>query len=170
MKKIGIFFGSDTGNTENVAKIIGEHLGNNIIEIYDIARTKKETIEKFNKLILGIPTWYYGEIQCDWDDFLPIIKEIDFKNKKIALFGCGDQEDYSEYFCDAIGIVFKILKEKQANIFGFWPTSGYKFHSSKAVINKNYFAGLAIDEDRQPELTNKRIKIWTQQIKKEFDL
>ncbi|CAL4322369.1 Flavodoxin 1 [Buchnera aphidicola (Neophyllaphis podocarpi)] len=170
MKKIGIFFGSDTGNTENAAKIIGEYLGNNIVEVHDIARTKKETIEKFNKLILGIPTWYYGEIQCDWDDFLPIIKEIDFKNKKIALFGCGDQEDYSEYFCDAIGIVFKILKEKQANIFGFWPTIGYKFHSSKAAINKNYFAGLAIDEDRQPELTNKRIKLWTQQIKKEFDL
>ncbi len=49
---------------------------------------------------------YYGEAQCDWDDFFPTLEEIDFNGKLVALFGCGDQEDYyAEYFCDALGTI-----------------------------------------------------------------
>ncbi len=35
---------------------------------------------------------YYGEAQCDWDDFFPTLEEIDFNGKLVALFGCGDQK------------------------------------------------------------------------------
>ena len=31
--------------------------------------------------MLGIPTWYYGEAQCDWDDFFPELEQIDFEDK-----------------------------------------------------------------------------------------
>ncbi|MDE5285067.1 MAG: flavodoxin domain-containing protein, partial [Candidatus Blochmannia sp. A2] len=69
--------------------------------------------ERFNYLIFGIPTWYYGEVQSDWDDFLPILQNINFLNKNVALFGCGDQEDYSEYFCDALEKIYYILKKNK---------------------------------------------------------
>lgn len=166
MKTIGIFFGSDTGNTEKVAKMIQKGLGGpKIAKIYDIAKSRKEDIESFNILLFGIPTWYYGEPQCDWDDFFPLLKKIDFTNKYVSIFGCGDQEDYSEYFCDAIGIIRNIIKKNGASIFGLWPTKGYYFESSKAISNdKKYFFGLVIDEDRQPELTSIRVKKWIKQI------
>ena len=59
--------------------------------------------EKYDFLILGIPTWYYGESQADWDDFFPELEKVDFSSKLVAIFGCGDQEDYAEYFLDAMG-------------------------------------------------------------------
>lgn len=71
MAIVGIFFGSDTGNTENIAKMIQKQLGKDVAEVHDIAKSSKEDIEAFDILLLGIPTWYYGEAQCDWDDFFP---------------------------------------------------------------------------------------------------
>ncbi|VFP79674.1 flavodoxin FldA [Candidatus Erwinia haradaeae] len=170
MALIGIFFGSDTGNTEKIAKMIQRKIGQSIVEIFDIANSCKEDLEKFNILLFGIPTWYYGEVQCDWDDFLPILKEIDFKGKVVGLFGCGDQGDYSDYFCDAMGIIRDIITSKSALIIGHWPIHGYTFESSKAMIDKEHFIGLVIDEDRQPDLTTKRVDLWVKQIYSEINL
>ncbi|MFP3013995.1 MAG: flavodoxin FldA [Arsenophonus sp. NC-QC1-MAG3] len=171
MAMIGIFFGSDTGNTENIAKMIQETLGgSDIAEIHDIAKSSKEDIEAFDILLFGIPTWYYGEPQCDWDDFFPILEEIDFTNKIVAIFGCGDQEDYAEYFCDAMGTVREIIEHNGAIIVGHWPTEGYHFEASKGLVNDTNFIGLAIDEDRQPELTAERVEVWIKQISKELNL
>ncbi|WP_367680249.1 flavodoxin FldA [Candidatus Fukatsuia anoeciicola] len=167
---IGIFFGSDTGNTENIAKMLRKQLNQEITQVYDIAKSCKEDLEKFNILLLGIPTWYYGEAQCDWDDFFSTLKEIDFSRKFVALFGCGDQEDYSEYFCDAMGIIHDIVVSRRATIIGHWPIKGYYFEASKGLANDKNFIGLAIDEDRQPELTEERVKTWAKQISKELNL
>lgn len=170
MSKIGIFFGSDTGNTENVAFKIQKQLNIKNSSVFNISKIDQKDIEKYNILLLGIPTWYYGEVQCDWEDFLPILQKINFKNKYIGLFGCGDQEDYGEYFCDAIKIIYDIVKKNKAKIIGYWPTKGYNFSYTKSLKNKNYFLGLTIDEDRQPELTDLRIKTWVKQISKELKI
>ncbi|OQM34504.1 flavodoxin FldA [bacterium endosymbiont of Pedicinus badii] len=167
-KKIGIFFGSDTGNTEKIANIIKKFLGEEKTKIFDISETSQEDIENYEKIIFGIPTWYYGESQCDWEDFFPTLKKINFSNKKVAIFGCGDQEDYSEYFCDAMMEIYKIVKKNKARLVGKFSSTGYHFDSSKSLIDKNYFLGLAIDEDRQPELTEKRVKLWVEQIIEEM--
>ncbi|MDQ1237506.1 MAG: flavodoxin FldA [Wigglesworthia glossinidia] len=166
MKSIGIFFGSDTGNTAAIAKKIQEKIGMKYSDLFDISDTSQENIEKYNKLIFGIPTWYYGEPQCDWEDFFPTLQKINFSEKIVAIFGCGDQEDYSEYFCDAMGILNKILVKNNAHIVGQHSTMGYKFEASKALINKKYFVGLALDEDRQSELTESRLYNWIEKIKK----
>ncbi|MBK4764990.1 MAG: flavodoxin FldA [Pantoea sp. Brub] len=170
MNTIGIFFGSDTGNTEKIAYMIQEKLGENFAKVFDIANCTKQDLEKFNILIFGCPTWYYGEVQCDWDDFLPILKTIKFTNKIVSLFGCGDQEDYTEYFCDAIGIIHNIITDNGANIIGYWSTDGYNFESSKSLINEKQFMGLIIDEDRQPELTADRVNKWVQQVSTEMKM
>ncbi len=113
MASVGLFFGSDTGNTEAIAQMIQKQLGEKLVQVQDIAKSSKEDIENFDLLILGIPTWYYGEAQCDWDDFFPELEGIDFSSKLVAIFGCGDQEDYAEYFCDAMGTIRDIVKEKE---------------------------------------------------------
>lgn len=170
MAKVGIFFGSDTGNTETVANTIAQQLGSNIAAVYDIAKSTKEDIEQYDYLLFGIPTWYYGESQCDWDDFFPSLEEIDFNGKTVAIFGCGDQEDYAEYFCDAMGTLRDIVQAQGATIVGHWSTDGYHFESSKSLVDDHHFVGLAIDEDRQPELTAERIDTWVKQIRSEMGL
>lgn len=170
MTILGIFFGSDTGNTENIAKMIQEQLGQDVASLHDIAKTSKADIEAFDILLFGIPTWYYGEAQCDWDDFFPTLEEIDFTGKLVALFGCGDQEDYADYFCDAMGTLHDIIEPRGAVIIGQWPIEGYHFENSKGLADKQHFFGLAIDEDRQPELTKERVNTWVNQITEALQL
>lgn len=170
MTQIAIFFGSDTGNTEKVAQKIQTHLSPLESDLFDIAKATEQDFGRYSYLFLGIPTWYYGESQCDWDDFMPQLQKIDFSNKKVAIFGCGDQEDYGDYFCDAMGTLREALLKNKANIVGLWQTDGYQFESSKAVVDDAFFTGLAIDEDRQPELTDERVEIWVKQVKNEMEL
>ena len=98
------------------------------------------------------------------------LEEIDFTDKLVGIFGCGDQEDYADYFCDAIGTVRDIVEPRGAIIVGNWPTDGYTFESSKALLDDGNFIGLCIDEDRQPELTAERVEKWTKQIYDEMCL
>ncbi|WP_068545120.1 flavodoxin FldA [Thalassotalea crassostreae] len=170
MATVGLFFGSDTGNTEAVSKMIQKKLGKKNVDVKDIAKSTKEDIAEFDLLILGIPTWYYGENQCDWDDFLPELEEIDFNDKLVAIFGLGDQEDYAEYFVDAMAPLRDIVESKGAIMVGGWSTDGYEFEASKALLDENTFIGLALDEDRQPELTEERVDAWIEQLNDEMCL
>lgn len=170
MASVGIYFGSDTGNTEHVAKLIQKELGKNLIDVHDIAKSTKEEIAEYDLLLFGIPTWYYGEAQCDWDDFFPELEQVDFDGKLYAIFGCGDQEDYAEYFLDAMGMVRDIVDGKGGILMGLWPTEGYDFVASKGLADDDHFVGLGIDEDRQPELTEQRVKQWCAQIAEEMCL
>ncbi|SHI18753.1 flavodoxin FldA [Ferrimonas marina] len=169
MASVGLFFGSDTGNTEAVAKMIQKKLGQ-LVDVKDIAKSSKEEIAEFSLLLFGIPTWYYGEAQCDWDDFFPELEQLDFTDKLVAIFGCGDQEDYAEYFLDAMGQLGDIVQERGAIIVGHTSTEGFEFEASKALVDDNTFIGLGIDEDRQPELTEQRVDAWVKQIYEEMCL
>ena len=110
------------------------------------------------------------QAQADWDDFFPTLEEIDFTDKLVGIFGCGDQEDYADYFCDAIGTVRDIVEPRGAIIVVNWPTEGYTFEASKALLEDGTFIGLCIDEDRQPELTAERVEKWCKQIYDEMCL
>ena len=66
MKKIGLFFGSDTGNTEEIAKKIQKLIGNDLVTLYDMYDAKKTDFEQFDKIILGLSTWHDGQLQSDW--------------------------------------------------------------------------------------------------------
>ncbi|MEW5195197.1 flavodoxin FldA, partial [Klebsiella oxytoca] len=44
------------------------------------------------------------------------------------------------------------------------------FEASKGLADDDHFVGLAIDEDRQPELTNERVEKWVKQISEELHL
>ncbi len=170
MAIVGLFFGSDTGNTEAIGKMIQKKLGKQMVDVKDIAKSTKEEVAEFDLLILGIPTWYYGENQCDWDDFLPDLEEIDFTDKLVAIYGLGDQEDYAEYFCDAMEPLRDIVESKGAIVVGNWSTEGYEFEASKALVDENTFIGLCVDEDRQSELTESRVDQWLAQLNDEMCL
>ncbi|WEM43246.1 flavodoxin FldA [Photobacterium sp. DA100] len=156
MANIGIFFGSDTGNTEKVAEKIAAKLA---LEPQDIAGTSSDIFDDYDVLILGTPTANYGEMQPDWDYFVPEMEEADLTGKKVALFGLGDQVDYPDSFLDAMGELAEMVEEAGGELIGEWPTDGYEFNDSRAVKDGK-FVGLALDEDRQPELTDDRIATW----------
>ena len=157
-----IFYASSTGNTSDVADQISEHLGG--IEKFDIASDGVAKMNEFDKLIIGASTWGEGDLQDDWDDAWDEFSDLNFQGKTVALFGLGDQEDYAEFFLDAMGVIHDKVKENGATIVGNWPIDEYDFDESKAVQDGE-FVGLALDEDNQSDLTKERVAKWCEQIK-----
>lgn len=165
MAKIGIFYGSSTGNTEVVAGKIKALFGDNA-ELNNIGDASKEDIEKYDYLIFGTSTWGIGDMQDDWEDFMEVLEEVSFNGKKLAFFGLGDQRNYPESFVDGMGSIHDAIYDR-VNIVGEYPLDGYTFKESAAVKN-NKFIGLAIDKENQQSLTDQRIKEWVEILKTEF--
>ena len=166
--KTALFYGSTTGNTEDIAEQIQRSMEG--VELFDIAEDSIDQLDDYDLIILGIPTWDYGEIQSEWQDIWDEIDTIDFHGKTVALYGLGDQVGYGEWFLDAMGLLHDKVKVQGARVIGYWPVEGYDFEESKAVTaDGSQFVGLAIDEDCQNELTEERVESWLSQLKVEFE-
>jgi len=161
--RIGIFYGSSSGDTERVALLIRDKLGSDKASVHNIIGSKAENLNDYPFLILGISTWGIGRMQDDWELFVQNLKSFDCAGKKIALFGLGDQESYPDTFADALGILYDIFISSGCAITGDWPVLGYNYFSSKAERNGR-FVGLVLDERNQQELTEQRVTFWINQL------
>ena len=171
MANIGLFFGSDEGNSEGVSYRIQKRLGESVVQVHDIADVTQLDFADCERVILGIPTWDFGQIQSDWEEFWEDISAVDFQGKTVALFGLGDQFGYGDYFLDAMGMLHDVIVANGATVIGYWSIEGYEFDESKALTpDGQQFVGLAIDEDQQEEMTADRLDRWCAQIHGEFEL
>ncbi len=168
MQNVGIFYGSDTGNTEDAAKLLQQEFGADKVQIFDVANAKAADMVQFTNLIFGSSTWGEGDMQEDFEDFIPKIKSANMEGKKVAIFGCGDQEAYADSFVDAIGLIYEALDENGCEVVGKVSTESYEYDESQAEIG-GQFVGLPLDDDNESNLTGNRIKKWVGQLKKEFN-
>ena len=170
-KDIGLFYGSTTGNTESCAEMIASQIGNDRVAMFDLAADGVDQLADYQYLILGMPTWDYGELQEDWSDVWAELDDIDLSGKTCALFGLGDQIGYGEWFLDAMGALHDKLVSRGATMVGYWPVAGYTFDESKALTgDQSRFVGLALDEDGESDKTEARINTWVRQVLSEFGL
>jgi len=171
---IGLFYGSSTCYTEIAAEKIRDWFGDDnagepIVVLHNIADTGVLPMADFDRLILGIPTWDYGELQEDWENHWPMLDQLDLSGKTIALYGLGDQIGYPEWFQDAMGYLYQRVLELGGDCIGFWSAEGYQYVSSLAVTDdKSAFVGLALDDETEFELSDQRIQDWCQQIQRSF--
>ena len=168
MKKIGLFYSFNSKKTAKIAGIIHNNFTGDDVQLVNVDEIKKSNFPDFDNMIVGVPTWFDGELPNYWDELMPALEDIDFTGKKIAIFGLGDQKGYPENFCDAIGIMALFFEEKGAQIVGKQPLMGYTFETSKAVRNNEFF-GLPLDQENQSRLTAGRIENWVVLLKTEFN-
>ncbi len=168
MNKIAIIYGTLTGNTEEAAIEIQEKLGSEFTTIIDVYEATASDLENYDNIIFGASTWGIGDLQEDFTDFLSVIESTNMKNKKVAIFGFGDQDSYPDTFVDGMGVIYECLNKKGCDIIGYVSTEGYQYDESRAVIDGK-FIGLPLDYENQDELTSDRISNWIDQIKTEFN-
>jgi len=172
MAKIGMFYGSTTGNTETAADLIKKEFDKidaDILEVFNVAGDRVSKMMDFDYLILGSSSWGDGELQDDWDDVWDQMDDLDLSGKKVALFGLGDQFGFSDTFQDALKVLADKVKELGGELVGLWPNEGYEFDDSAALVGEK-FLGLSLDEDNQSDLTPERVEAWVAQLKDEFEL
>ena len=173
--KIGLFYGSSTCYTEMAAEKIRDCInsihGSDLVALHNIAADPVSLMTDYQYLILGIPTWDYGELQEDWEANWDAIDDLDLSRCKVAIYGLGDQIGYPEWFQDALGYLWAKVVNIGATSVGGWPNQGYQFDQSQALTaDKQFFVGLALDDENQFDLTDAYIDQWSRQIMQEFGL
>lgn len=161
MKKIAILYGSSLGNTKFIAEKMAKLIQNS--ELNSVSNINQQDIESYDFIILGTSTWGIGGLQDEFSTFVDTLVKSNLSGKTIALFGCGDQQTYPDTYCNAIGRLYDMIKDKGCTIVGQWPIDGYDFSQSLAVRD-DMFLGLPLDEENQPDLSDYRIKKWVEQI------
>ena len=167
METIGIFYGSTYGMTKKSAEKIKKAFGRSKVDVYNLKDISVEDIKRYKNLIFGTSAWGIGEMQDDWEMTIDHLSEVDFSDKKVALFGLGDQKEYPESFVDGLGTLYCRLPDKSC-VVGLWPVDGYDFYFSLAAKDGK-FIGLVLDDHNQDELSDERISAWVNQLKKEFN-
>jgi len=168
MRAVGLFFGTQTGKTEDVAGKIGEAAGG--LEATDIGEVEAGDLAGYDGLIVGAPTWHTGADEqrsgTSWDDYLDDIKGLDLCGKPVAIFGTGDSAGYGDNFCDAIEELHSTFSAAGAKMVGYVDASGYQHTDSKSVADGK-FVGLPLDEDNEDDMTEDRVGKWVAQLKSE---
>ncbi len=168
MVKVGVFFGTDTGNTRRIAKDISTALGSAVAaKPVNIRNAEVADLLAYDSLIIGTPTYGEGQLPglstgnatASWEEFLPKLAGHDFSGKKVAIYGLGNQKGYPIEFVDAMFYLYEQFKQCGATLIGAWDTDGYNFKRSKAVVD-NRFVGLALDQENQKDLTPARLEAW----------
>src|SRR5665647_527414 len=119
MKKIAVVYSFNSVKSAKIASKIADYLTKFQVEKLNVESCTGKELLLFDNLILSVPTWFDGELPNYWDELLPALESLDFKGKKIALFGLGDQKNYPENFCDAVGILRDFFEDKGAAIVGY---------------------------------------------------
>ncbi|WP_437887633.1 flavodoxin [Phytobacter sp. V91] len=172
MANIGIFFGSDTGKTRKIAKMIQQKLGDVADAPVNINRTSLDAFLAYPVLVLGTPTLGDGQLPglnagCDsesWGEFLDQLAGTSLSGKIVALFGLGDQQGYPDNFVSGLRTLYDAVISSGAQVVGTWPNEGYEFSASSA-LEDGEFVGLVLDQDNQYDLTEERVDSWLEQIK-----
>jgi flavodoxin I len=157
---VTVIFGSDGGATKGVASKISKKCQGRSV---DIKTATKADFENCELLILGSPTYGDGTLQTDWEENIDKLRAAKLGGKKVALFGTGDQATYPDSFVDAMGILYDEVTELGAVVVGFTETSGYDYSNSTAERDGR-FVGLALDQDGQSGMTEKRVTAWLSKL------
>jgi flavodoxin I len=168
MKKVAIVYSFNSVKSAKIASKVTDHLTKFPVEKLNVESCTGKEFSLFDYFILSVPTWFDGELPNYWDELLPSLETQDFKGKKMALYGLGDQKNYPENFCDAVGILGDFFEKRGATIVGYTSCEGYEFESSKA-LKGDKLAGLLLDQENQSKLTDTRILNWTNQLELEFN-
>jgi len=167
MKKTAIIYSFNTKKSGKIAEKIKDEFNDEAVELVNAEDITADKFAEYDQMILGVPTWFDGELPNYWDEFVPELEDMDLKNKKIALYGLGDQKGYPENFMDGIGIMAEILENCGASLVGFTSREGYTYERSRAERGDD-FVGLAIDYENQASKNKSRIASWVTELKKEF--
>lgn len=174
MKRVVLLFWGKGGNVERAAEKVYAMFDKDQIDMIDVASFDVSTIANYDLVILGGSTigaeiWTDVKDDNEWSRFFVAVEKVDLKGKYAAFFGLGDQVLYPDHYVDALGVFKEEMEMTKATIIGEWPIEGYRFTDSDGYDGKMFF-GLALDEDRQPELTEERARKWTDILKKEAGL
>lgn len=103
MNILHILWGSQSGNAQNLANVIGTSLEDEFqVEVQDMGELSPEMISNISTLLLVTSTYGDGEAPdnaSEWYSFLKFGEDLNLSHLSYAVIGLGDT--YYPHFCQA---------------------------------------------------------------------
>ena len=87
MKKTAIIYSFNTKKTAKIAERIREAFNDENMDAVNVEEISEEQFLAYEQAILGVATWFDGELPNYWDEFVPALEDMDLSGRKYALFG-----------------------------------------------------------------------------------
>ena len=141
------------------------------VDLHNLKDVSPKLMEDYSILILGIPTWDFGELQEDWEAIWAAVARADLKGKIVAkVMAWAISRSMVSGSFDALGMLHDHIAPLGVQFIGFWPTEGFEFTSPKPLsADGKHFVGLAPDEVNQYDLSEERLQQWCEQILLEME-
>lgn len=114
---IHILFGSQSGNAQNLAGVIGESLKDDYpVEVFDMGGIDPDEIHNIKTLLIVTSTYGDGEPPdnaSEWMSFLKFADDLDLSHLQYAVIGLGDT--YYPHFCQAAKDFDEYLSKRGAH-------------------------------------------------------
>ena len=144
MSKIGIFYGSSTGSTSEVAQRLAKALGAEA-NVYDVAGADAAdaaaSMSSSSVPLRGVSV----TSRTTGKTSSPKLAEQSLAGKKVALFGCGDADSYPDSFCEALAKIHEGLAGTGCSFIGAYEPEGYSYDATETEQDGKLI-GLCIDE------------------------
>ncbi|MBM7661860.1 flavodoxin I [Bacillus mesophilus] len=123
MKKVCIVFRSLTNNTEEIARLLSNHLSKYCeVDMFNMDGLDPSTLLQYDGILIGAFTWGNGTLHYDCHVFYKKLNRIDLRNKVVGCFGSGDYTFTN--FCAAVDIFQEKVRERG----GIVVLEGLKIH------------------------------------------
>lgn len=169
LQSSAVYYGSSLGRVEGAARAVAKELSiTTLVDLYDNP-ISGAVDHRF--VVLAMSTWYDGILQDDWREHESELSALDWSRTTVAMVCLGDQYGYPQTFADSLGIVWDAIQPRGAELIGRWDPKtdpvGYNFRASRG-LQDGRFLGLALDDDNQSAVTDERITLWCDQIRREL--
>jgi len=118
-KRALVVYGTCSGNAELVANAIRDGLCETELDV-EIERSeaiKAEIVKDYHLIVMVASTWNVGKLNDNFVNFDKEFKTMDLKDKKVAVVGLGDSENY-DIFCGAADILEASVEKAGATKLG----------------------------------------------------
>ncbi|KAB2331804.1 MULTISPECIES: flavodoxin [Bacillaceae] len=116
MSNILLIFASMSGNTEEMADLIGAAIKETgtSITIKEVSDCHAQELLNYDAIILGSYTWGDGDLPYEFEDFYDDMEGLQLTGKKAAVFGSGDT--FYPAYCNAVDLLIERLTSCGADV------------------------------------------------------
>lgn len=113
-----ILYASSTGNTEEIAELLEQHLDPKLyavsLENIEMGELDPQLLLQYDGILFGTYTYDDGDLPFETDIFCDTLRTIDLTGKVVGVFGSGDTA--YDGFCSAVDLMKAEFKKQNAQV------------------------------------------------------